>query len=340
MIAALQDPPIRLPADSPPRLLVVVDTEEEFDWTKPVSSASTAVGSIAAQHRAQDVFARYGIVPTYVIDYPVATTASAVSYLREYFDAGACEIGTHLHPWVSPPIDEAVNTLNSYPGNLPATLERDKLARLTDAIAENFGRRPTVYKAGRYGVGPNTVAILEGLAYDVDVSIVPYTNFGEDGGPDFSNCDDRLRWFGETRRMLEIPLSVGFAGLISAFGNTLYPITMTPAALRLHIAGIMARTRMLERIRLTPEGIDSAAHRRLTRSLMQQGQRVFSLTYHSPSLEPGHTPYVRNDRDLAGFIASIDSYCDWFINELGGVPTTPAQLFAELSAQPLPAAAA
>ena len=38
--------------------------------------------------------------------------------------------------------------------------------------------------------------------------------------------------------------------------------------------------------------------RRLTRTLLNRGERIFTLSYHSPSLQPGNTPYVRNDRDL------------------------------------------
>ena len=109
---------------------------------------------------------------------------------------------------------------------------------------------------------------------------------------------------------------------------------MSPLGRNLHVPGVMARSRMLERIRLTPEGIDHAAHRRLTRSMLKQGQRVFSFTYHSPSLEVGHTPYVRSEQQLAEFVASIDRYCDWFINDLGGRSTTPSQLHTDLSATP------
>ena len=333
MLDALSSVPVTLPREMPLTLLVIIDTEEEFDWSRPVDSANRAVTSIAAQHRAQAVFQRYGIVPTYVIDHPVASTPSAIAHLREYFDDGACEIGAHLHPWVSPPFEEPVNTYNSYPGNLPPALEREKLSRLTETITENFGQRPSVYKAGRYGVGASTANILEELEYDVDVSVVPYTDFSDDGGPDFTDCDDRLRWFGNHRQLLEIPLSVGFAGLAAGFGPALYPATMKPTSCRLRVPGIMARSRMLERIRLTPEGIDHAAHRRLTRSLMRQGQRIFSFTYHSPSLEAGHTPYVRNEDELAAFIDCIERYCDWFINDLGGVPSTPALLFGQLTAQ-------
>ena len=43
-----------------------------------------------------------------------------------------------------------------------------------------------------------------------------------------------------------------------------------------------------------------------------RGHRLFSLTYHSPSLEPGHTPYVRDEADLDRFLASIETVLTFF----------------------------
>jgi hypothetical protein len=331
MIEWLDGPRARIPADMPPSLTVIVDTEEEFDWAKPHSRANRGVTTIAAQVRAQEVFARYGVVPTYVIDHPVAADPQAVAHLRRFADNGRCEIGAHLHPWVNPPDDEAVIVRNSYPGNLPAALEREKLTRLTETIARSFGKQPTVYKAGRYGIGANTATILEDLGYDVDASLVPRTSFSADGGPDFTCYDDALRWFGRFRRLLEIPLSVGFAGLARTAGAKLYPHSVGPLGLRLHVPGVLARSGVLERIRLSPENSNVAEQKRLTKSLLDKGQRIFSLTYHSPSLEAGHTPFVRDARDLADFIDRIDHFCRWFIEDLGGRPTTPTALFATLS---------
>ena len=75
--------PARLPADHPPVLVIVVDTEEEFDWGRPFSRDNTATRSIAAQPLIHErIFDRHGIVPTYCIDWPVATTPSAVATLR------------------------------------------------------------------------------------------------------------------------------------------------------------------------------------------------------------------------------------------------------------------
>lgn len=78
------------------------------------------------------------------------------------------------------------------------------------------------------------------------------------------------------------------------------------------------------RTRLTPEGTRLAEAKRLTRRLLRDyHHRVFVLSYHSPSLDPGHTPYVRTHEDLQAFLAWIEGYLDFFFNELGGYATTP-----------------
>src|SRR3954447_16433300 len=151
---------LKPPTSWPPTLIVVIDTEEEFDWSKPFDPAADSVTNIGFQSLAQDIFDGYDLVPTYVVDYPVASTPAAVAVLRRFAAEGRCEIGAHLHPWVNPPAEGPVDVRHSYPGNLPSDIERRKLIALTDTIAASFGSRPTVYKAGRYGIGSATPAIL------------------------------------------------------------------------------------------------------------------------------------------------------------------------------------
>lgn len=322
---------VRYPADRPPLLCVVIDTEEDFDWAKPLSRDNRSVASIAAQGAAQDLFARFGLVPTYVVDHPVATDPAAVAVLRGFLEDGRCEIGAHLHPWVNPPDEETVTPRNSFPGNLPPDLERRKLMTLTDLITESFGRRPIVYKAGRFGIGPATGALLAELGYRIDASLVPYTSFVDMEGPDFSQEGHAPFWFGPGGRLLELPLSAGFAGCLRAHGRWLFPPLSGRLGMACHAPGIAARLGLLERIRLTPEGVDRAAHRRLTESLLAQGCRIFTLTYHSPSLAPGNTPYVRTAEDLADFLGAIEAYLGYFLEELGGEATTPTRLYNLLS---------
>ena len=322
MLASRPDLIVRLPHGQSPLLAVVVDTEEEFDWGKPLSRERTGVGHIRSQLRAQNVYARVGLKPLYVVDYPVASQPAGFEPLQEWAQAGTCEIGTHLHPWVSPPFDEPVNNRNSYPGNLPASLERAKLKHLTEAIEQRFGRRPTVYRAGRYGYGANTATILAELGYRVDTSVVPRTNFGPDEGPDFSGCGIDPSWIDRKGGLLEVPLSVGWTGLLAAAGPWLQPLCRTQQAQKLRLPGMLARAGLFERIRLTPEGITFDELRRLTLALLARGHRVFNFSYHSPSLEPGHTPYVRSADDLDRFVGTIERYLEFFFGDLGGRATT------------------
>lgn len=216
--------PATLDTRQGPILAVVIDTEEEFDWGRPVDRASTGVASIRHQDRAQALFAEFGIVPTYVVDYPVASQPDGYGPLREFLADGACEIGAHLHPWVNPPHEEPVCNLNSYPGNLPPDLEARKLEVLKKTIEDNFGRPVRAYRAGRYGVGRASTGILRKLGFDVDSSVVPGSDFRRDEGPDFLACGPDPYWFGGNGegRLLEIPVTAGYVGILGDAGKRLY----------------------------------------------------------------------------------------------------------------------
>jgi hypothetical protein len=299
-----------------PELLIVVDTEEEFDWTAPFSRDSRTTASIPAQARAHEIYDRLGVVPTYVVDYPVATDPAAVAFLAGLRDAGQAEIGAHLHPWVTPPYEEEVTAYNSYHCNLPVKLERAKIEALTGAIEKNFGERPIAFKAGRYGYGPNTGRILAGLGYRIDCSLVPHTDFSGDGGPDFRGRPDRPHWLPEG--LLEVPLTVGFLGAVPGLGESAGWLFDSPGAGRLRLPGVLARSGLVARSRLSPEGTPANEQCRLIETMASRGHRLFSLTYHSPSLAPGHTPYVRDDADLAAFLASIEQVLTFFRDRMGG----------------------
>ena len=78
-----------------PVLCVAVDAEEDFDWDAGFSRNNTSVRSMSHQHLAQGIFTRYGVTPTYLVDYPVATdpafdqSASKAVSCRSMRDRGA-----------------------------------------------------------------------------------------------------------------------------------------------------------------------------------------------------------------------------------------------------------
>lgn len=321
---------IRLPAEARPILTVVIHTEEEFDWSKPHDRGATTVEHMRHIGRAQSLFDAFGIVPNYVVDYPIASQELAVAPLKEFADSGRALIGAHLHPWVSPPHEEPVNAFNSYPGNLPRQLEAEKLRLLTERIAESFGARPLTYLAGRYGFGPNSAQILEDLGYEVDISPAVPIDFSADGGPDYSGYSSDPFWFGARRRLLGLPGSGGYVGRMRVGGTALYRRLTSPAMRRLKVAGLVARLRLLERIRLSPEDYDEPEMRRLTATLLDDGYRVFVFSFHSPSVMPGGTPYVRSAADLERFLGKCRRYFEHFFGSLRGVAMTPLQLKAHL----------
>jgi len=316
-----------------PELLIVVDTEEEFDWSAPFSREARATTSIPAQARAHEIYDRFGVVPTYVIDHPVATDPAAVAFLKGLRDAGKAEIGAHLHPWVTPPHVEEVTTRNSYQCNLPPALERAKIETLTEAIEAAFGERPKAFKAGRYGFGPNTRQVLADLGYEVDCSLVPHTDFSGDGGPDFRGLPDRPHWLDEGRGLLEVPLTVGYIGALPTLGEKVAWLFDSPKAARLRVPGLLARTGLVARSRLSPEGTPAAEQCRLIEALAARGHRLFSLTYHSPSLAPGHTPYVKDEADLADFLDRIERVLAFFHDRMGGRFTTLGEVRARFPPQ-------
>lgn len=298
---------IRLPESFGRRFTIFSDTEEEFDWGRPRSRDNRSTTHMRAMPDLHERFRRRGVKLVHLVDHPIATDPSSVAMLREWLERDEISIGTQLHPWVNPPHEEEVNTYNSFVGNLPIELERAKIENLTATIEAAFGRRPTVYRAGRYGVGPNTAALLERSGYSADVSVRALFDYGDEGGPDFSRVKP-LPFRIEGSRLVELPLSAAYVGSLRRRGRGLYR-----AAGRLPRGrGLLSRAGLLDRVALTPEGVPLKEALAAAQTLFDDGVRWFSLSFHSPSVEPGHTPYVRTDADLRAFHAWWDGMLDFF----------------------------
>jgi hypothetical protein len=67
--------------------------------------------------------------------------------------------------------------------------------------------------------------------------------------------------------------------------------------------------------------------------MVAHGHRTLSLTYHSPSLQPGNTPYVRTADDLHGFLDNLETVLTHFRDTLGGRFTTPTEVHRRMSAR-------
>ena len=303
------------------RFLLTVDTEEEFDWTKPLAREEHTVLTVARLAKFQEFCEGQCVIPVYLVDYPIATSPAAIEILRPAIAAGRAEVGVQLHPWVSPPHDEEVNERNSFAGNLPLALEQAKFTNLRDAIAENFGRAPLIYRAGRYGVGPNTAEILSGGGIAIDSSVRSCFDYSSQGGPNFRDFPVRPYWLDRSKGLMELPLTTIYWGLLHQMGAWLYPQMWRVPQLR----GLLARIGLLERIPLTPEGVTVEEAIRGIDIAIDQALPVLVLSFHSPSLAPGYTPYVRSEDDLDalyGWWRQIFAY----LRARGVAPTAVSEL--------------
>jgi len=318
------------PPGAPPMLLTVIHTEEEFDWAAPFDSRRTGVTHMRDIGRVQEIFARHDAKPTYVVDYPIASQGQAVDALTAAIGGSRATIGAHLHPWVSPPVEETVSVRNSYPGNLPRALEHAKLEALGQRIAAAFGAAPTVYLAGRYGFGPNTLSILQQLGYRIDLSPVAMADYSADGGPDYSDQDNYCHWEGEPP-ILRIPHSVADVGFLCRDARRRLEPDRSALLRRLRLPGILARLGAAQRLRLSPEGFELGHLKACAKTLCDAGVRVLVFSFHSPSVTPGFTPYVRDAAELRDFLARIEGFLGFFRDELRGTFATPDEVLAEVA---------
>ena len=283
------------------RFMVTVDTEEEFDWSAPIDRQRHSIDTIPRLRKFQQFCEGFGVPPVYLIDYPIASSPMTVDVLGEAVASGKAEIGVQLHPWVSPPYVEDVTEYNTFAGNLPAMLERDKFMRLRDEIEKAFGRAPVIYRAGRYGTGPNTAEILCDAGIAIDTSVRTFFDYSAAGGVNYREHPERPYWIDRERGLMELPLTTVFWGPLRRQGAWLYPKLWRMPRLR----GALSRLGLLERIPLTPEGVGRDEALRGIDVALDDGLPVLIFSFHSPSLAPGYTPYVRSESDL-------DAFYDWW----------------------------
>lgn len=316
---------VRFRADFGQKFLLTVDTEEEFAWEGPFTREHHSLDTVTALAKFLQFCEGLNVKPVFLVDYPVATSHIASDVLKDAVQAGRAEIGVHLHPWVNPPYEEEISEFNSYAGNLPAELERTKFLRLRDAVEANFGLAPRIYRAGRYGAGPHTAAMLGEGGIAIDTSVRSYFDYSSSGGPNYRDHPVRPYWLDRKSGLLELPVTSVYWGLLHQLGPWLYPRFWRIPQFR----GLLARLGMLDRIPLTPEGISVAEAINGIDIALDTGLPVLVFSFHSPSLGLGYTPYVSNEDEL-------DAFYDWWrtiiahLTRRGVAPTSVAEIMASV----------
>ena len=298
-------------------VVVSLDTEED-NWSRTRSGVTMAnIGMLPGQAA---LFDRMGIRPTYFTAYQVAIDAGAVAILRDLSAGGRAEIGAHLHPWNTPPLDEALVPRNSMMNNLPAGLQRSKIDRLTGTLATAFGVRPTAFRAGRYGLGRESVPALISAGYRVDSSVSPFVDLRTmDDGPSFVGAPIGPYYLAPGRDvtvpaergpLIELPLSSGYNRAPFRFWDPARRALEARPWRRLRLAGLASWTGIIRRISLSPELSTVTDMLTLARRLLEHGARHLQLSWHTPTLLPGLSPFTNSAADVDRLYGSIAGFVD------------------------------
>ena len=289
-------------------LVVTIDTEEEGRWSSEYPALGNTCHNVERLDRIHGIFTKLGVVPTYLVDYPVASDPRAREILAGFAANGTSEIGAHLHPWCNPPYGadgEPTNTY-TYPHNLPRDVQQAKLEHLCRAIEEGIGVRPTSYRAGRWGFGHSTVPVLEALGIEVDTSVTPLWWDTSEGGPVFAkaplipyrlNPADACRPGGS--RVVEVPTSSLVVGGHGPVIESLVRMMGPAPGLRRWLVRLGLRS-------LRPEKFSLDEMRSLSDVIAARGLRIFNLTFHSSVALPGATPFVIDEGELDAFCGRLE----------------------------------
>lgn len=306
----------------PPKLAIVIHTEEEFDWNADFNVNSTAVTHGNELLNCVKRLSEHGAKTTLAMDYAFVNSkqgkACITKIKQDETTRKSIEFAAHLHPWVNPPWEagekDTISEPLSYPGNLSYEQEFAKLSSLTEKIKTETNSSPLTYLAGRYGIGKNTDQILKQLGYAVDVSISPFADFRHQHGPDFRKYNnntmlkDGLLHWPHTSAVVS-----PFSFVRKVFNSS--PSAYSSSALTMRLFKKLTRARLH---RLSPEGFSLSDMQNVTRYQYALGQQCFILSFHSPSVKPGLTPYVTSTKQLEEFNEKIFKFVNWFKTSMNG----------------------
>ncbi len=295
---------------------VTIDTEEEGLWGGAYPVRNCTTGNLRGLARFQQLCEKHSVPPTYLIDAAVLDDPVAVKELKSWNESGACELGTHCHPWCNPPIvSETVSNRESYLCNLPEELQFGKLQWLTQRIAEVFGKSPTSYRAGRYGFDRSTVGPLVKLGYTIDSSVLPAFDYRSSQGPDFERFTRypcRVSDLRGQSELLEVPITTGFTrpGLYG-FRQRLRGLVDTPFGRATKLASVSNRLGLTNHLKLSPEGTTLAELKGLVQSSLKDGVEHLVLMLHSTSLMPGFSPYAKDPQGVEALYRRLEGTLEY-----------------------------
>ena len=261
------------------KLVVTIDVEE--DWETGNSPTTKNIKAIPKLQKICDICK---IRPTYLINYPVLEDKKNIEIFKKILRQKKCEIGTHLHPWNTPPFNEKDSKFR-FPHELSNKELTKKFNTITKKIKTAFNITPTSYRAGRYGIDGRQIKLLEKHNYLVDSSTTPlwHTSLHRIN-PYFADYENVYKK-GDSK-ILEIPITILFNKKFNINKNIYYNLPN-------RVKGILSRTNLLRLCWLRPSYTSLRDMRKIINIAIKKKMPIINMMFHSNELTQGTSPYTK-----------------------------------------------
>lgn len=302
-----------VPAEGHVTVSISIDTEED-DWGS-YAERGASTRNIAHLPELQGYFDRWAARPTYLVNRPPLVDAASVDVLGRLGSLESVEIGAHCHPWNTPPfVGEGVH--RSMMCSLTADENRAKLREIRRCLQDELAVRPKAFRAGRWGFGPTVAGPLADEGFEIDCSVAPFIDWSSIAGPDYSDAPHQPYRFHPNEpwhpnpegSLLELPTTIGFFGGDHRRRARARRWLENSALRHLKVVGALDASGLLARRWLSPETSSGEAMIRLAEAWVSSGESFLQLTFHSCTLLPGATPFVRDEHDRTRFLRSLHNF--------------------------------
>lgn len=276
-------------------LCVSIDTESDKGrgWLckRPMSFEGVTDGVVKRLH---PLFLEHGAKPTYLLSPEIMRDEQCVEAFAKLEPTS--ELGTHLHGEYAEPGAYEPDVTKEFQRDYAPEVERQKLTYLTDLFIRAFGHQPLSFRAGRFGIGPETIGILESLGYTVESSVTPHMDWASAGAPGLSFVGSPSQPYRPdpldaarpgTSKMLEVPVTIRrrLLSMLPGLAKRIEPRWLRPT--RGTAAGL---------VRVAEDEIADARRTAPGRPV------VLNAMFHNVEVVPGTSPYASNEGEARGIL--------------------------------------
>jgi hypothetical protein len=287
-------------------LVFSVDVEEEGLFSGRYNATANSVSNVASLSRLEFLSRDFGLPLTLLCTWPVLNDPGCVRLLRRWQEELGVEIGCHLHPWNTPPLDVASTSWTPSEA-MPRELLNAKLETLVHACTEVSGQAPTSFRMGRFDFGPAVRALLPSHGLRVDSSMVPLRfaaglpeHFRIPADPFSLNGDGAVK-------LLEAPLTV--VPLLRGLDRAAYAVAdLLPRPLK---GGLLSGFRKIAAVGVQPVWYPLPSMKLGARLHLSRGGRMLHLFLHSSELMPGACPHLPDEAAVERVVARLRSFVLW-----------------------------